>query len=121
MKILVTGAKGFVGRNLVVELNNRGYDEVGTIDVDSAPDQLVELTRDCGFVFHLAGVNRPEHMVDYNLNQSFTEELLKFVADHHPEIYREIAEKKIISPELEPRIHDAIKEFTGEFRASLAG
>ncbi|HNX97104.1 MAG TPA: F0F1 ATP synthase subunit alpha [Candidatus Aminicenantes bacterium] len=51
----------------------------------------------------------------------FTEELMKFVESRHPEIYHEIAEKKIISPDLEPRIHDAIKEFAGEFRASLAG
>lgn len=71
MKILVTGAKGFVGRNLCAQLNNikegkaRCYgdlriDEVYEYDLDSTAEQLDEWCRDCDFVFNLAGVNRPK-------------------------------------------------------------
>lgn len=71
MKILVTGAKGFVGRNLCAQLNNiregkaRCYgdlqiDKVYEYDLDSALGQLEEWCRECDFVFNLAGVNRPK-------------------------------------------------------------
>ena len=71
MKILVTGAKGFVGRNLCSQLNNlkegkaRWYgdvkiDAVYEYDLDSTPEQFDEWCKDCDFVFNLAGVNRPQ-------------------------------------------------------------
>ena len=71
MKILVTGAKGFVGRNLCSQLKNvkegkaRWYgdlqiDEVYEYDIDSTPEELDEWCRECDFVFNLAGVNRPQ-------------------------------------------------------------
>ena len=71
MKILVTGAKGFVGRNLCSQLNNinegkaRWYgdlqiDAVYEYDIDSTPEQLDEWCKECDFVFNLAGVNRPQ-------------------------------------------------------------
>ena len=71
MKILVTGAKGFVGKNLCAQLNNikdgkaKCYgdlmvDEVFEYDIDSPPEQLDAWCRDCDFVFNLAGVNRPQ-------------------------------------------------------------
>ena len=71
MKILVTGAKGFVGKNLCSQLNNikegkaRWYgdlliDAVYEYDIDSTPEQLDEWCKECDFVFNLAGVNRPK-------------------------------------------------------------
>lgn len=80
MKILVTGAKGFVGRNLCAQLNNikegkaRCYgdlriDKVYEYDLDSTAEQLDEWCRDCDFVFNLAGVNRskdPEEFMKGN-------------------------------------------------------
>ncbi len=71
MRILVTGAKGFVGRNLCSQLNNikegkaRWYgdlqiDAVYEYDIDSTPEQLDEWCKECDFVFNLAGVNRPQ-------------------------------------------------------------
>lgn len=71
MKILVTGAKGFVGKNLSAELLNisegkcsfegipKGV-QVFCTDIDTPCEELREYCRDCDFVFHLAGVNRPE-------------------------------------------------------------
>jgi len=71
MKILVTGAKGFVGKNLCAQLNNiktgkaKCYgdltiSEVYEYDIDSTPEQLEQWCKDCDFVFNLAGVNRPQ-------------------------------------------------------------
>lgn len=76
MKILVTGAKGFVGRNLCTQLKNirdgkaRCYgnlivDEVFEYDLDSTPEQLEAWCRDCDFVFNLAGVNRPQNPEEF--------------------------------------------------------
>lgn len=78
MKILVTGAQGFVGKNLVAELKNRGYGEVYEYDINTDPKLLDEYTKNCDFVFHLAGVNRPEKEEDFMKgNFGFTSTLLE--------------------------------------------
>jgi UDP-2-acetamido-2,6-beta-L-arabino-hexul-4-ose reductase len=64
VKALITGAKGFVGKNLGVALRRAGV-EVVEIDVDSPPDALRAGVRDALVVFHLAGVNRPEHEEEF--------------------------------------------------------
>ncbi|MDA8117006.1 MAG: NAD-dependent epimerase/dehydratase family protein [Actinomycetota bacterium] len=64
MKALVTGVHGFIGKNLVVALKRRGV-EVAEIDVDSTPGQLVAGARGASVVYHLAGVNRPEHDAEF--------------------------------------------------------
>lgn len=77
MKILVTGAKGFVGKNLVLELKNRGYNEIFEYDIDTPKELLNKYTKECGFVFHLAGVNRPKDASEFMKgNFGFTSELL---------------------------------------------
>ena len=77
MKILITGANGFVGKNLVVELRNRGFNDIFEFDVDSDSELLDKYTQNCDFVFHLAGVNRPEKPEDFMAgNFGFTSTLL---------------------------------------------
>lgn len=75
MKILVTGACGFVGKNLVEALRNvkdgkdksRGVsvDEIYSYDIDSTLDELENACRECDFVFNLAGVNRPQNAEEF--------------------------------------------------------
>lgn len=81
MKILITGAKGFVGKNLVASLKNirDGKDRVHPIkglehpedlviyeyDIDSTPEELDAYCKDADFVFNLAGVNRPKNQEDF--------------------------------------------------------
>lgn len=76
MNILVTGAKGFVGRNLCATLCNirDGKDrtrpglkigEVYEYDIDSAPEQLQSWCQEADFVFNLAGVNRPKEASEF--------------------------------------------------------
>jgi UDP-2-acetamido-2,6-beta-L-arabino-hexul-4-ose reductase len=84
MKILITGAKGFVGKNLVAELRNQGLEDLMEFDVDTDPNQLDKYARECDFVFHLAGVNRPENTADFMTgNFGFTSQLLDALKKHH--------------------------------------
>ena len=95
MKILVTGAKGFVGRNLCAELHNikdgkaRCYgdlkvDAVYEYDIDSTFEELDAYCRDCDFVFNLAGVNRPKEQSEFmEGNFGFTSTLLDTLKKHN--------------------------------------
>jgi UDP-2-acetamido-2,6-beta-L-arabino-hexul-4-ose reductase len=78
MKILVTGAKGFVGKNLITSLEQLEGTDIYSYDIDTDPALLNTYTKDCDFVFHLAGVNRPQHEEEFKAgNFGFTSELLK--------------------------------------------
>ena len=94
MKILVTGAKGFVGKNLCAQLNNikegkaRCYgdvtvDAVYEYDIDSKPEELDAWCKDCDFVFNLAGVNRPQNQEEFMQgNFGFASTLLDTLKKH---------------------------------------
>ena len=104
MKILVTGAKGFVGKNLCAQLKNirdgkaRNYgfqmpdqvghdglciEEVFEYDLDSTPAQLDEWCAEADFVFNLAGVNRPKDVKEFmSGNFGFASTLLNTLLRH---------------------------------------
>lgn len=93
MKILVTGARGFIGKNLCAQLNNikegkaRNYpvviDEVMEYDRGSSPEELDRLCREADFVFNLAGVNRPADDSEFMTgNFRFASELLDALRRH---------------------------------------
>ena len=76
MHILITGADGFVGRNLRVRLCDSGRHEVTAITRQSPPGTLDEAAVGADFVFHLAGVNRPADPAAYDPgNAGFTADL----------------------------------------------
>ncbi|TYS63957.1 capsular polysaccharide biosynthesis protein CapF [Bacillus infantis] len=84
MKILVTGAKGFVGRNLIAELKNRGFNDIFEFTRESEPSLLELYTKECDFVFHLAGVNRPKDEEEFlEGNFSLTSQLLDLLKKHN--------------------------------------
>ena len=77
MKILVTGSNGFIGKNLISELRNRNYNNILMYDKDTDVSLLDEYTKQCEFVFHLAGVNRPKNENEFiEGNYGFTTLLL---------------------------------------------
>lgn len=65
MRVLITGANGFVGRNLQLFLAERKDIEVVCFTREHAPAQLPDLLRGVDFVFHLAGVNRPQDPLEF--------------------------------------------------------
>ena len=95
MKILVTGAKGFVGKNLCAALRNirdgkdRRFpdlkiDEIFEYDLDNTPEELDVWCRDCNFVFNLAGVNRPQNQEEFMQgNFGFASTLLDTLKKHN--------------------------------------
>lgn len=94
MKILVTGARGFVGKNLCAQLKNirdgkaRCYGdlsvtEIYEYDIDSTAEELERYCKDCDFVFNLAGVNRPQNTEDFMRgNFGFASTLLDTLKKH---------------------------------------
>ena len=95
MKILVTGAKGFVGKNLCWALKNiqagkdkthpgLTIDKVSEYDLDSTPEELDAWCKDADFVFNLAGVNRPKDQTEFMTgNFGFASTLLDTLKKHH--------------------------------------
>jgi len=94
MKILITGAKGFIGKNLIAELNNikegkaKGYNlnpelTLFEYDIDTDSSLLDGYCKDADFVFHLAGVNRPKEQREFmEGNFGFTSLLLDTLKKH---------------------------------------
>lgn len=91
MKILITGAYGFIGKNLTAELKNRsagsgtnsGIEEVFLCGRETSEEELKKYTSECDFVFHLAGVNRPKKACEFmEGNRDFTEKLATLLSEN---------------------------------------
>jgi UDP-2-acetamido-2,6-beta-L-arabino-hexul-4-ose reductase len=84
MKILVTGARGFIGKNLIAELRNRKYDDIYEYDIDTDISLLQEYTKKCDFIYHFAGINRPQNDEEFMKgNYGFTSQILEILKSNH--------------------------------------
>ncbi|MCF5049985.1 NAD-dependent epimerase/dehydratase family protein, partial [Pseudomonas simiae] len=70
MKVLITGANGFVGRNLIAHLSERNDIDVVAFTRDNSISQLPALVAEVDFVFHLAGVNRPQSSDEFKVGNT---------------------------------------------------
>ena len=101
MNILITGAAGFVGKNLSAALQNvrdgkdkthpgLTIDELYLYDTDTGEEQLPSFCARADFVFHLAGVNRPKDPAEFmEGNVGFSETLLKALKDLRSRLAKE--------------------------------
>lgn len=84
MKILVTGAKGFIGKNLIAQLKSSNSHIIYEVNTDTPGELLKQYCADCDFVFHLAGVNRPKREEEFmEGNGEFTKKLLCELEQHN--------------------------------------
>ena len=80
-KVLITGANGFIGKNLNLYLAERKDIQLVSFTRDHPVSQLPELLREVDFIFHLAGINRPQDPKDFAIgNADLTQALCNAVA-----------------------------------------
>lgn len=83
MRILITGAKGFIGKNLSLFLKEQGKYDVTEIDRDSSESDLDTALANTDFVFHLAGVNRPKNDSEFKEgNADLTSHIVAILKDN---------------------------------------
>lgn len=84
--VLVTGAEGFIGKNLTVELQNKEIEVLKFTKQDSI-EQLKDFIKKADFVIHLAGINRPKEITEFNKgNVSFTKTLLNIIKEENRKV-----------------------------------
>jgi UDP-2-acetamido-2,6-beta-L-arabino-hexul-4-ose reductase len=80
MKVLVTGSNGFIGKNLIERLSRVENVEVFKFDKNNTTDDLENYIEKTDFIFHLAGINRPENIEEfYEGNSGLTERIISIV------------------------------------------
>ncbi len=80
MKVLVTGSKGFVGKNLIKQLKTiPGVEEILEYDKENSFEDLKESCRQANAVFHLAGVLRPQNEAGFETNVDLTTRILDYL------------------------------------------
>ncbi|MBE6684092.1 MAG: NAD-dependent epimerase/dehydratase family protein [Ruminococcaceae bacterium] len=85
MKILITGAYGFLGKNLIARLNEyKGKYTIYSYDLDTPFSDLERYTADCDFVFNFAAVHRPKDASEFEkVNHVFFDDLLDLLKNHN--------------------------------------
>ena len=79
MKILVTGSKGFIGKNLCYQLENEKH-EIFRYDLGNTVEELASMIEEVDFIFHLAGINRPQNVEEfYKGNSDLTKTIIELI------------------------------------------
>lgn len=87
LKVLITGANGFLGRNLVAHLGERPNVEVSSFSRGDPLATLSKLVAETDFIFHLAGINRPKDSVDFAIgNTGLTEQICELIREHEQKV-----------------------------------
>lgn len=82
MKILVTGSKGFIGKNLIIKLRTLPGIDIFEYDLENTREDLINYIRLADFIIHLAGVNRPEKVEEYKIGNADLTKLLITILNH---------------------------------------
>ena len=80
MKVLVTGANGFIGKNLIVTLKKMLHVKILTFSKDNSLEDLTKLVKKSDFIFHFAGINRPKNVGEfYKGNVDLTKQIVQIL------------------------------------------
>lgn len=79
MQLLITGADGFIGRNLSAHLTEVGYDDLLTVTISDTKQEILNKVEAADYIFHLAGVNRPESESEFDRGNN---KLTQLIIDH---------------------------------------
>lgn len=79
MNIIVTGANGFIGKNLLIFLHEAGFDSITTITRDDSNDEILSKVAAADFIYHLAGVNRPKSDDEFKVGNT---DLTALIVNH---------------------------------------
>ncbi len=84
MKVLITGAKGFIGKNLVSTLDREDKYEIICIDRENSKEELEKGVLNSDFIVHLAGINRPKNEEEFfKGNTGLTEEIIEILKENN--------------------------------------
>ncbi len=125
MKILITGSNGFIAKNLIAELRNRGYEDLLLCNRNTSAQELDQYIETCDILIHLAGVNRPADERDfYTGNAGFTEKLIRLLEEKKknvPVIYSSaiLHTRHKLYGESKREAERLLKEYAKESGASL--
>jgi UDP-2-acetamido-2,6-beta-L-arabino-hexul-4-ose reductase len=87
MNILVTGSNGFIGKNLIENLSRIEEIKIYEFDKENTLDEVKSYINDIDFIFHFAGVNRPEKISEfYEGNNGLTESIIKIIENNNKKI-----------------------------------
>lgn len=120
MKILITGADGFIGRNLKAFLKGREDIEISSFTRENDNLELFERVKEADFIFHLAGVNRPEHVDDFQkTNLNFTLDLCEAISVSNkqiPLVYTSSTQAELANPYGESKLNaeEALRVFSNK-------
>lgn len=82
LKIAITGANGFIGKNLTSELDNQGYINLSHITRDTNEEEMKSILKEAEFIFHLAGINRPISESEFERgNKDFTQQIIETLVE----------------------------------------
>ncbi|WP_342473086.1 capsular polysaccharide biosynthesis protein CapF [Metasolibacillus sp. FSL H7-0170] len=85
MTIVITGANGFIGKNLVADLQAKGYNQIVQITRETTEEQLENALQQATFVYHLAGINRPLNEGEFMVgNRDFTGKIVGILKQYNP-------------------------------------
>lgn len=86
MKILVTGAKGFIGKNLTSHLKEKNFEVLPFDSLDNELQELPSLVAQSDFIVHLAGINRPSDIKEFDDNYESTKTIIELVRNENRSI-----------------------------------
>ena len=78
-RILITGANGFVGKNLYYHLIENGYTNIFRADIDTSKVELEDYVINCDLIYNLAGVNRPKDAIEFKNNSTYLENIINIL------------------------------------------